>query len=345
MKYVDKIMLEKPYPILISPDGLLRIQIGTALFQNPEAENTPSCDLVSRPVTIPFSSEVRGSDTYCEVDRTGVLNILCLQDDTICVDVLNRHLEEVSNSFMAEDFNHSWFIEPLLDEGVILTASPVTEITLPLTYRSKSPDIPKWCTDSYTYYHHREEGKDGIFLYLYSLAEKPDASSTEEIAVDLCRQILAYDRLFFNKTKTFPTYRFTAVEQEHADKVSAIDRCVGRLLAVKRQRVFPEKKVMSDIFDFLELSFHTDEPDVLDTGRLADEYPVLTLTQWDDFLQGMVDFGLWLEWDDDDYIQFRRLPEAGKFKAVHYSAHFFEQWRRRPSETVRSFLKERSHDA
>ena len=345
MKYVDKIMLEKPYPILISPDGQLRVQIGTALFQKPEAENTTSCDLVSRPVTIPLSCEVRGSDTYCEVDSKGVLDILCLQDDTICIDVLNWYLEEVSNSFMAEDFNPSWLIEPLQAEGVTLTVPPVTEITLPLVYRSRSPDTPKWCTDSSTFYHNREEGKDGIFLYLYCLAEKPDATSTEEIAVDLCRQILAYDRLFFNKTKTFPIYRFTAVGHELADKVSAIDHCVGRLLAVKRQREFPEKKVMFDIFDSLELSFHTDEPDVLDTGRLADEYPVLTLTQWDDYLQGMVDFGLWLEWDDDDYIQFRRLPEAGKFKAVHYSAHFFEQWRRRPSETVRSFLKDRSHDS
>lgn len=199
MRYVGKIMLEKPYPVLCSTKDLsLYLQLGTAVFQHDKDASDFSCRVKHHPIVVPVNIHELDDDVYCSVNTSEELVPLCLQGDTLPVSAFNIPLRNVSCGSLEECLDFSSLLEYYWRgySHFDITVPEKREINLTLTFGNPNGN-KKY------FWHTLLLNEDSIAspVYLWSTS-----NSIDSIVIDLVRRAIAYNDIFVHKRKLFHAF-------------------------------------------------------------------------------------------------------------------------------------------
>lgn len=312
MRYVDKIMLEKPYPVLCSTKDLsLYLQLGTAVFQYDEDAAGFSCRVNHSPIVVPVNIRELVDDVYCSVNSNENFVPLCMQGDDLPVTALNLSLRSVSCGPYEECLDISSLSEYFRRENldITITVPKDREINLVLTFGSP-------CSGGNHFWHTLLLNEDSlpVPVYLWSTA-----GSTDDIVIDLVRRALAYAEIFMHSDFHFiPRFSFSAqpaADENIKNHVKKINRLFqyAYIYNLDKKCNFPVDRLLSSkIYKFLKERLVESESTTIVLQDLSDDYFISQKFSPElvhDFLEAVVYFKIFFPTQEKD-IYFGLVPQG-----------------------------------
>lgn len=249
MRYLDKIMFNKPYPILYDCVGLLYVQIGSALFSlepNDQSNNSlsdkeeklgireipiciPAGQSSTNPRVLGFNKE-RFSYFFDLEDKF----FLCLQGEKIDLSFISEYFDTLFYSDDRSVMNYLDIHETLLSEGVKISVPREPSIVLTLNFFEKEPH-KSWMT---------KKNKYGICFRSYIVDEDDNDKEDfyEEIADFTC-QALGLDVLF-EPYGFRPEYQFIAGDGTSDEKVELFNKYFNYFISFSRYSTEVRKAIL-----------------------------------------------------------------------------------------------------
>ena len=231
MKYVDKVMLKAPYPVLYDQNDLqLYTQIGTAFVE--DEEKGDFAGLVKCPITTPFCSIPFDCQSYVNINDPQSLDYLCMEGETVGLFNLYVVMMNASRGSLAKDCDFSWIRGQLKDERVAFKSPDQRQQNVVLTYGRPLPSFRKdfWYFDGMKPFFEKELLNGGVFSSLFMWSYSSDM---EQMVIDFVRQARAYDYLYKEKD-FYPSYEINLAEGAPDFDIERFTRLFNMVLIYKR---------------------------------------------------------------------------------------------------------------